>query len=98
MSDTWCTFYKQQGKFKKSLPRDFFSLFFYLLSKRHYVNFYPPDCITKLQYHFNRPVLLSYSHDTQNITKKVERAKSNFYKNKKLFKIEDIDINEILVI
>ena len=84
------------------------------------MNFYPPDCITKLHFHFNRPALkYSYSHDTQNIIKKkkfyiffspsitmsgksinfVDKKikKSNFYKNKKLFKIENIDISKILV-
>ena len=105
-------------EFQKNLYHETFLVYFDLLLKRNHANLYPPNCIIKLKYYFNRPIskyniftkhpnyfkkmfylfLPSIRMSRKSINfedKKIN--KSNFYKNKKLFKIEDIDINNILV-
>ena len=85
--------------------------------KAHHVDFYQPNCITKLKYNWFRPVL-KYNLFTKllNYYKKVfyffspyikwaeitifddkKIKKSNFYQNKKLSKIDDINVDKLLV-
>ena len=90
-----------------------FLAYIYPALERHHVRFYLPDFITRLKYHLYRPVLkynlftrhpnyykkkfLLFFTQYKNKWKEYKFWRQKKYKNKKLFKTDDIDINKILV-
>ena len=104
----WTLLYRLQGN-QKNIYYETFLVYFDLILKRNHVNLYYFDCIIKLEHessiryvnycknflHFFQQNIRMNGKSINFEDKKINR--SNFYKNKKLFNIYDIDIDKILV-